>query len=114
MEAITSSQDYEEQLNSAAYRNAVDLVQTDTKRVLVLSFKALQLLRIKSLQQELFDLQMRIRLGGIRPEDYQAPLVHVDNRLLTYGNFSVILMIASADVAEATHWAIMSYSDKAT
>ncbi|KAN0095156.1 hypothetical protein V8E51_015867 [Hyaloscypha variabilis] len=69
----------------ASYENAAALAQTDTKKVVVLNFKALQLLRIKSLQQELFTMQMRFTLGGFAAEEYPAKLELLDTTLSNYG-----------------------------
>jgi len=68
-----------------AYDNAVALTQTDTKKVVILNFKSLQLLRIKALQQELFSMQLRFMLGGFTPEEYPSKLEHLDSTLHSYG-----------------------------
>lgn len=71
----------------ASYENAVTLLETDTKKVVVLNFKALQLLRIKTLQQELFTLQMKLTLGGFAPDEYPAKLKLLDATLIQYGSY---------------------------
>lgn len=68
----------------ASYDNAVTLLKTNTKKIIVLNFKALQLLRIKSLQQELFTLQMKFILGGITLEEYPTNLEQLDLVLSNY------------------------------
>jgi hypothetical protein len=86
MEGSDKSQVEREYFNlKASYENAVALNQTDTEKVVVLNFKALQLLRIKTLQQELFNLQMRFTLGGFTAEEYPAKLEHLDKTLRNYG-----------------------------
>ena len=76
----------QEYLNiKASYENAVALTGTDTEKVVVLNFKVLQLLRIKSLQQELFRLQMRHKLVGFKAGEYPRQLEHLDNTLYSYG-----------------------------
>ncbi|KAK5219994.1 hypothetical protein LTR72_007525 [Exophiala xenobiotica] len=67
-----------------AYQDAIAITETNTKNIVVLNFKALQLLRIKSLQQELFDLQMRFQLGGYSPDEYSQSLVTLDSTLQNY------------------------------
>jgi hypothetical protein len=71
----------------ASYENAVTLLETNTKKVVVLNFKALQLLRIRTLQQELFTLQMKLTLGGFSPEEYPANLEQLDAALAQYGSY---------------------------
>lgn len=50
----------------------------------MLNFKALQLLRIKALQQELFSLQMRFTLGGFAANEYSTKLDLLDATLANY------------------------------
>lgn len=71
----------------ASYENAVTLLETNTKKVVVLNFKALQLLRIKTLQQELFTLQMKLTLGGFSPQEYPVKLEQLDATLAQYGTY---------------------------
>jgi hypothetical protein len=73
------------QLRSSVFRDIVTFSQADAKSAVVLNFKDLQLLRIKDLQQKLFDHQMRLRVGGIAPERYQDALKILDEDLAAYG-----------------------------
>jgi hypothetical protein len=85
--ATQSLVDEKRELLERITRDIIEFSQTDTKTAVVLNFKDLQLFRIKDLQQELFDLQMRLRLGGIPPGDYHKQLKHLDETLLAYGWF---------------------------
>jgi hypothetical protein len=73
------------QLRSSVFRDIVTFSQADAKSAVVLNFKDLQLLRIKDLQQKLFDHQMRLRVGGIAPERYRDALKILDEDLVAYG-----------------------------
>lgn len=94
MASKTLQQDYLD--TKALYEDAVDVTQTDTKTVVVLNFKALQLLRIKTLQQELFDFQMQISLGSIGPEERASKLQHLDTTLQAYGRCAAAPIVGSS------------------
>lgn len=69
-----------------SYEKAAELSRTDSERVVVLNFKALQLLRIRSIQREPFSMQMKFRLGGITFEDYPRKLNRLDDLLDKYSS----------------------------
>jgi hypothetical protein len=80
------SQIQREYLNlKQSYEDAEALTKTNTSKVVVFNFKALQLLRIKSLQQELFRMQLRFTLGGFTSEEYPGGLKSLDASLCNYG-----------------------------
>lgn len=66
------------------FQDILDLGEADPKTTVVLNFKDLQLLRIKTLQQKLFDHQMRFRLGGYGPEQFEDALKILDEDLMAY------------------------------
>jgi hypothetical protein len=68
-----------------AYEDAVAITQTNTSNIVVLNFKALQLLRIRTLQQKLFDLQMGLQIGGFTPDEYDSKISVLDSTLQNYG-----------------------------
>lgn len=67
------------------YDDAIAVAHTNTGNIVVLNFKALQLLRIKSLQQELFDFQMELHLGLFSANDYDRKVSALDDTLQKYG-----------------------------
>jgi hypothetical protein len=85
----------------ASYENALALTETDTSNVVVLDFRTLQLLRIKSLQQELFRMQMRFILGGFTASEYPAKLRQLDEALSNYGEKLRLLADTNTDICKA-------------
>lgn len=89
-----------------AYEDAVAVTHTNTGNIVVLNFKALQLLRIKTLQQELFDLQMRLQFGGFTADEYNQKLTVLDTTLTSYGQLLYLsskctVIVSSQSIAQA-------------
>jgi hypothetical protein len=80
-----SSVDKDQELQKTAFKAIRAFSLADPKTAVVLNFKDLQLLRIKDLQQKLFDHQMRFSVGGITPERWEDTLKSLDEHLLAYG-----------------------------
>lgn len=51
---------------SHSWEDGIDFTRINTKKLLVLNFRVLQLSRVETLQQELFDMQTRFALEGTR------------------------------------------------
>lgn len=70
----------------AAYANADAHTRAyDSRRIVVLNFRALQLLRIQSLQQELFRLQFAFKIIASTDAGYWGKLIELDTALASYG-----------------------------
>ena len=68
----------------ALYDAARVVTQTDTKSLVVLNFKALQLLPIKRLQNELFNLHMNLVLGAVKQGEEEETLAQIEITLKDY------------------------------
>lgn len=80
-----SSVNRDQELQRSAFKAIQEFSKADPKTAVVLNFKDLQLLRIKDLQQKLFDHHMRFKVGGVAPERYEDALKILDENLLAYG-----------------------------
>lgn len=74
-----------------SYEDGYDLARTNTKKLLVLNFRVLQLLRVKQLQQELFDMQMRFTLKSIPMDSRsrESSIEKLDETLQRYGRYRI-------------------------
>lgn len=63
---------------------ALRVSQTHNARIVILNFKVLQLIRLKSLQEELLKLQTGFELGGFTDSEYPARLNQLDETLNRY------------------------------
>ncbi|KAF4632146.1 hypothetical protein G7Y89_g5973 [Cudoniella acicularis] len=73
------------ELTKESFEDASEISKNDSRRLVVLNFKTLQLIRIKALQRELFDLQMKFRLQGVLSSEYLSSRDKLDETLGKYG-----------------------------
>lgn len=108
-----SSADKEEQdRQKRVFKDIRNFNEAEPETAVVLNFKDMQLLRIKDLQQKLFDHHMRFRVGGIAPERYEDALKSLDEDLLAYSWFLMLSLTASSHLGQATRYATTSISRK--